>query len=82
MPVSGYSSQVRLTLIADGRALPLSQIGPGYAILREPASIGPCNADLIVSVDGIERRICVRLVDGIVPFDRMVRIMRCVESVK
>lgn len=57
----------------------LSQIGPGYAILREAVSIDPCDAEVIVSVDGNDRRIPVRLVDGAVPFDTSVRVMRCVE---
>lgn len=82
MIVNGYSSDVNLSLIADGRTFPLSQIGPGYAILREPASMEPCDAEIMISIDGNERRFSVRLVDGVVPFDPTIRMMRCVETME
>ena len=78
----GYSSEVSLSLIANGRTFPLSQIGLGYAILREPVLMEPCDAEIMISIDGNERRLFVRLVDGVVPFDPTVRIMRCVETIE
>lgn len=55
------------------REVSLAQIGPGYIILREPADIEPCDAEISVEVDGDDRRIPVRLVDGVQPFDKMAR---------
>ena len=76
----GYSSDVSLRLLVGDLSIALSQIGPGYINLREPIPIGvdPCDAELLVRVDGTERRVPIRLVDGVYPFDDSARTMKCV----
>jgi len=78
--VTRKSSNVNLNLIAGNHTFRLSQIGPGYVILREAVSIDPCDAEIVVSVDGDDRRIPVQLVDGAVPSNRNVRVMHCVDG--
>lgn len=75
---SRYSSSVSLNLRVNRERLPLSQVGPGYAILRKAIELPPCNAELVVCVDGKTRTSFVRLVDGAQPFDETVRMVRCV----
>jgi hypothetical protein len=78
--VHGYSSDVRLNLLVGAKVIALAQIGPGYVILREADDIAPCDAEISIAVDGSDRRISVRLVDGIQPFDRSARTMQCVSG--
>ncbi|MCY2962553.1 MAG: hypothetical protein NT069_02695 [Planctomycetota bacterium] len=65
-----FSAAVRLALVVDGREIPLSQVGPGFGVLREVEDlpVGK-NATLIVSVDGRESRWGVVLINGTVPFE-------------
>ncbi len=79
MATHGYSSTVSLHLLVDGRMIPLAQVGPDYAILREPMSLPQCNAEIIVGIDGREHRSAVRLVDGAAPDNETVRTISCVE---
>ena len=53
---SGYSADVRLWVRFNGRAVPLAQVGPDRIMLRdaEPVPVGA--AEVVVSVDGRERR--------------------------
>jgi hypothetical protein len=57
----GYSADVRLTLVLNGRRLPLSQAGPDDVILREPAVVPAGPAEVVAVIDGHERRWRVRL---------------------
>ena len=45
----------------------------------EPVESPPCDAEIVMSVDGDERRWPVRLVDGAVPYDATLRTVKCVE---
>ena len=66
----GHSSSVQLTLVVDGTRHELSQIGPGYVVLRQGCELPKADAEIIVSVDGNVRRWPVHLSNGAVPFDR------------
>lgn len=68
-----YSSTVDLSLIAEGRSISLSKIGPHYVTLAEPTKLSAGTAIIRMSVDGQERQWKVRI-DGAVPFDNRVRV--------
>jgi hypothetical protein len=70
---TGYSSQVRLHLVVGGRTLQLAEIAPDSLYLRELISIPPCDADVVMHLDGHERRWSVFLPDGIRLDSRLVR---------
>ncbi len=66
---AGYSSDVRLFLLAGGQSYKLSEIGPNFVRLRTPAFVPPGDAEVLMLVDGVERRWPVTLEIGAVPFD-------------
>jgi hypothetical protein len=67
--VFGHSSNVELFLLAGNQSLKLAQIGPSFVTLREPAELPPGDAEILMKVDGRERRWSVSLTHGSVPFD-------------
>jgi hypothetical protein len=71
---SDYSSEVRLRLEAEGRVWPLAKIGGGKIVPSTALELPSCDAVVVMTVDGLERRWDVRLVDGACPFDADVRI--------
>ncbi|HLJ10590.1 MAG TPA: hypothetical protein VKU82_05345 [Planctomycetaceae bacterium] len=65
-----FSADVTLNLVVEGRWLPLTRIGPGYAVLRSPENIPPgTTAVIFLAVDGREHQWHVVLPHGSVPFD-------------
>ena len=54
-----------MTLLLNGHAIPIAQMGPDFLILDEPIDHPPCVADVVLSVDGKEKRWTVRLPEGI-----------------
>lgn len=70
---TGYSADVRLRLIVDDREYALSQIGPECIAPREPITLSPCEADVVMNVDDHQKVWRVWLPDGISPDDTFVR---------
>jgi hypothetical protein len=68
-----YSSTIDLSLIAEGRSIPLSKIGPHYITLAASTELSPGDAVIEMCVDGETRQWKVRI-DGAVPFDNRVRV--------
>lgn len=65
---TGYSADVKLWLVIDGERVLLSQVAPTFVIAKAPVQRRqPCDAYVVVSVDGRERSRPVRLIDGIDP---------------
>ncbi len=62
---NGYSSTIRGWLVADGHRLALAQVGPDHCVVRRSVAIPPIEAELVIEVDGDERRSRVFLQDGI-----------------
>src|SRR5690606_14904074 len=53
LTTQGYSASVSLRLIVGGAAISLSHVGPTELVVRgECVSIGPCDGQLQVIVDG------------------------------
>lgn len=67
-----FSADVQLELRAAGRSCELAAIGPHEITLREPIDLPPCDAEIVMTVDGEPTHWKVRLVNGAVPFDRVV----------
>jgi hypothetical protein len=61
----GYSADVRMHLYVNGFALPIGQLGPGFIILRNAPDHPPTDAEIVMSIDGEERRWNVQLPEGI-----------------
>ncbi len=62
---SGHSAEVRITLLLNGRTIPVAQLGPGFLILNNPIDHPPADAGIVLRVDKSERRWALRLSTGI-----------------
>jgi hypothetical protein len=76
-PIAGYSSRVQLSLEIADRVYPLSHVGPDFVQLRRATSISAGTGQVIMMVDGRERRWRVVLPNGAVPFDARVETEDC-----
>lgn len=63
-PGQAYSAAVRLSLECDGRTIPLAQVADEWVIAREPQSLPPGEAVVVVEIDGRARRRHVTLPEG------------------
>ena len=70
---TNHSADVRLHLLIDGKALELSRISPHGCTLRRPAEFPPCEAEVIMHVDGHARIWRVYLPDGVSQSSREVK---------
>lgn len=61
----GYSADVRMSLEIEGRHLAVAQVGPDFIILAGAGEMPPSTGDLVVVIDGNERRRTLALPDGI-----------------
>jgi hypothetical protein len=59
-----YSPEIRLKLLVGEQSYPLAQISPEWVMLREEASLSPGQAEVVMTVDGRERRWDVVLADS------------------
>ena len=62
--MGNYSANVRLHLVMGERTLELAQIGPSDIVLRTPTDLPPGDAEIVMDVDGHQRRWPVRLPQG------------------
>ena len=70
---NGYSADVRLELCLPDVTLELGQIGPERLILDQPMDHPPCEAEVVLHVDGSERRWPVFLPNGISRNSHIIR---------
>ena len=77
---TGYSADVRLELLVNGRCVRLSQVGPDSLILAKPTEIPVGSAELVVTVDGHEHRRRIHLSEGASEASRRVRICSSEDS--
>lgn len=72
---SGYSSNVRLSLVTADRCVLLSKIGPGYIVFRgEGVDLPACEAEIVMDIDDRRHQWPVTLSCGAVPFDRTAQV--------
>ena len=64
-PRNGYSARVRLRLVVGSASFEVEQVSPSSCLLAHPIDHPPCDAELIVEVDGRERTRRVALPQGI-----------------
>lgn len=62
---NGHSSTICGWLEANGQRLALAQVGPDYCVVRHGVSTPPTEAELVIEIDGNERRKRVFLEAGI-----------------
>jgi hypothetical protein len=67
-----HSSLVHLSLVTEYGTIRLSQIGPHFVVVSKAQDLPPCDAEIIMRVNGQENRWKVRLVEGISASDRQV----------
>jgi hypothetical protein len=72
-----FSADVRMQLRVNGQVFSIGQLGPDFLILDDPADQPPVEAEVVVSIDGRERRWTVRLPDGIAAGRPETRIADC-----
>ena len=53
-----------MSLLVNGRAVPVAQLGPDFLLLDEPLDLPAGDASMVMHVDQEERRWNVRLPDG------------------
>lgn len=75
-----YSADVRLHLVANGHVVPLSHVSQDFLILDAAADMPPCDAEVVVTVDGREHRRRVHLEDGLSKASQRVRIVPCTDD--
>jgi hypothetical protein len=61
-------------LVIGSQRIGVAQVGPDFMILDEPMELPAGRGELVVEVDGNERRQVVNLPDGIHPTDLRTRI--------
>ncbi len=61
----GHSADVRIQLNLNGFVLNVAQLGPDFITVRNAADHPPADAEIVMSIDGRERRWNVYLPDGI-----------------
>ncbi len=69
-----YSPKLRMWLEANGRTWPIAKLGPDHFVPTAGFELSPCDARIVMTVDGEEHYWQVRIVDGVFPFDDSVRI--------
>ena len=73
---TNYSSNVELYLIVGDESWNLAQIGPDHVTARDNGiELDPCEAQILMIVDGSERRWNVFLKNGAVPFEPDIQIV-------
>ncbi len=61
---TGYSAHVELELVWNGGRMALGQVAGDWIIARTPCDLEPCDATVIVTVDGVAQRRQVHLPQG------------------
>lgn len=70
---NGYSSKVTLTLLIDGMELALAQVGSSRFIVRDQCQpLPPCDAEIVIEVNGSAERYKVFLPGGLPGPDQWV----------
>jgi hypothetical protein len=72
-----YSARVHMELHLNGSVLAISHLGPDFFILAKPINHPPAQAEIVMSVDGRERRWWVELPAGVSVASRRTSILPC-----
>ncbi len=61
---NGHSGDIKLNLRVNGHIVELAQIAPEHVVARNPMDLSPCDAEVVMELDGKEHRWPVLLQDG------------------
>jgi hypothetical protein len=64
---SHHSAEVDMRLFLNGDSFIIAQMGPDFLILQHPAEHPPARAEVMLSIDGHEKRWPVWLPEGLKP---------------
>jgi len=70
---SGHSAQVEITLLVNGVGHRVGQLGPDFLILEKSCICQPTSAEIVMNIDGKERRWAIFLPNGVRSGERRVR---------
>ena len=70
---NGHSSTIHGWLETNGHRLALAQVGPDHCVVRHAVPSPPTDAELVIVIDGNERRVPVFLRDGILEDSAVVK---------
>ncbi|HEY2343529.1 MAG TPA: hypothetical protein VGH90_10885 [Chthoniobacteraceae bacterium] len=62
---SGHSADVDMELRVNGAVLSIGQMGPDFLLMDSLVDHPPCDATIVLRVDGVERQWRVRLPEGL-----------------
>jgi hypothetical protein len=80
---NGYSSKVALTLLIDGIELSLAQVGSSRFVVRDECRpIPPCDAEIVIEVNGSAERYKIFLPNGLPGHDQWVEYVRHLEAIE
>jgi hypothetical protein len=57
----GHSAEISMSLIVGGQCYVVRSTGPNELVLAKAARIAPCQAELIITIDGDERTSLINL---------------------
>ncbi len=63
--ITGHSAKIEMHLRVNGQTFSIGQLGPDFLILDDPADHPPARGEVMVSIDGRERRWSVWLPEGV-----------------
>jgi len=69
-----YSATVQMHLVIGARCLGIAQMGPEFMILEEPVDTPAGCGELVIQIDGNEKRRAIYLPDGVRSNDVRTRI--------
>ncbi len=61
----GHSAEVRMHLRLNGQVLPIAQLGPDFLVLKDPIDHPSADAEIDLTIDGVEDRWRVHLIEGL-----------------
>jgi hypothetical protein len=70
-----YSPIVSMRLEANGKVWPIAKLGPDHFVPIDRGEIPAGRGQIIMTVDGQERRWNVRIPNDVFPFDNEVKIL-------
>jgi len=73
---NGHSADVSMSVVVNGRSIPIAQMGPDFLIIRERVEFPPSEGEITLRVDGHEEHWAVKLPEGIRPSETRTPVER------
>ena len=80
-PVTSHSALVTLELRAAGQCIPLAQMAHDFVIPVEPVDLPPCEAEIVMTVDGEPTRMRVSLREGGKAGQRRIALSKAADTI-